>query len=409
MDGYIAPNSNGRSVASVVEFQPIGVIGNNIILKVVPGANLDPFYKINKDTGATLLDHYKPDKPFPPYRISVKNPGLYGESILGKCESAETIDDSKLWRYEDLKIPYLPSEIQAVSLESRYQSPGNLQAKDFAQPMINMQTLTPDTLRDSAMKEALSLIGKGDSFRDATGLEGTQNLVKNAQDQNTHILKNATDSANSAMQMGANYSIEKQKQDIAAYEAFSKNASPEQKAALQKTLLESWGKDTQSVQDAIKSANKIAQQQTEIVAERNPNHTLKQTIDAAKPGTGIDAKINADGSAEVKVIKTDEAAMKWVLDNSDKLLNEARKYDLAQKDGQDNVCWAYALAVTLFPAIEFDKFSTNESIIEQVLKLAGSADVYEPEEDLDIEEPEDDHDHGGVDEDLDEEENLEEA
>lgn len=401
LDGYIAPNSGGRSVASVVESQPLGVIGNNLILKVVPGANLDPFFRINVANGVTLFDHYKPHTPFPAYRITTKNPGLYGESILGKCESAETIDDSKLWRYEDLKIPYLPSEIQPVSVDSRYQDPGNLQAKDFAQPMINMQTLTPDTLQDSAMKEALSLIGKGDSFRDVTGLAGTQGLVSNAQNQNTQVLKNATDAANTAMQTGANYSLEKQKQDLAAYEAFAKNANPEQKAALQQSLLESWGKDTKAVQEALNNANKIAQKQADLAASNNPNSSLKQTLDAAEPGTSVKATVNADGSTVAEITKKTDG-LQWVRNNSEQLLEMARKYDLVQKTGEDNVCWAYALAVTLFPAIEFDQFSSNESIIEQVLRLAGTEDVSEesPEE----EETDDTiDDHGGFD--LEEENN----
>ncbi len=380
MDGYIAPNSNGRSVASVVESHPIGVIGNNIILKVVPGANLDPFHKINESNGITLFDHYKPERPSPPFRITTKNPGLYGESILGKCESAETIDDSKLWKYEDLKIPYLPSDIQPIGLDSRYQNPGNLQAKDFAQPMINMQTLTPDSLKDSALKEALSLLGKGDSFRDATGLEGTQGLVKNAQNQNTDILKNATDSANKAMELGSNYSINRQKQDIEAYKEFSKNASPEQKAALQKTLLDSWGKDTKAVQDAINSANKVSEKQANIAAERNPNNTLQQTIDAAKPGTDIDAIINSDGSAEVKLTKTDNT--NWTLPgaNPDRLLSLAKKHKLIQSlnENSNNLCWLYCLCLTI---LNNTNLKENESPINFILDTIDSNNKYKYKDD----------------------------
>lgn len=373
MDGYIAPNSGGRSVASVVESQPLGVIGNNIILKVVPGANIDPHHQINLEKGITLLDMYKPEKPSDPFRITVKNPGLYGESILGKCESAETIDDSKLWRYEDLKIPYLPTEIQPVSLDSRYQDPGNLQTKDYAPPMINMQTLTPDALKESALKEALSLIGKSDSFRDATGLEGSQDLVKNAQNQNTQILKNATDAANSAMQMGANYAIEKQKQDIEAYKELSKNATPEERKELRKAIMENWGSNNKALEKAMNDASEIAKTQAKNASQPSATDTLSKVKDFVSAGTTVDKiKVNPDGSFEAEGLTTSNEDIKnWVTNNAATLLEIAKDFDLKQagKPDKTNVCWAYALALTLFPAYEWNSEKGNEAIIEEMLGM----------------------------------------
>jgi hypothetical protein len=42
LDGVIAPNSGGRSVASVVENRLIGIVGNCMVLPVTPGIFLDP-------------------------------------------------------------------------------------------------------------------------------------------------------------------------------------------------------------------------------------------------------------------------------------------------------------------------------------------------------------------------------
>lgn len=373
MDGYIAPNSGGRSVASVVESQPLGVVSNNIILKVVPGANLDPYYQINLEEGITLLDLYKPERPSEPFRITVKNPGLYGESVLGKCESAETIDDSKLWRYEDLKIPYLPTEIQPVSLDSRYQDPGNLQTKDYAQPMINMQTLTPDTLKESALKDAINLMGKSDIFRDATGLQGSQDLVKNAQNQNTQILKNATDAANTAMQMGASYAIEKQKQDIEAYKELSKNATPEERKELRKTMMESWGSNNKALEKALNDSSEIAKSQARGASQASATDTLAKVKDFVGAGTTVDKiKVNPDGSLEAEGLTTNNEEVKnWVTNNAATLLEIARDFDLKQagKSDKSNVCWAYALALTLFPAYEWNSEKGNEAIIEEMLGL----------------------------------------
>lgn len=400
MDGYVAPNSNGRSVASVVDSTPLGVIGNNLILKVVPGANLDPMYQVNNSQGITLLDHYKPDKPQEPFRVTVKNPGLYGESILGKCESAETIDDSKLWRYEDLKIPYLPSEIQPVGLESRYQNPGDLQIKDYAPPMINMQTLTPDSLKESTLKDAIALMGKGDSFRDATGLAGTQDLVKNAQNQNTQVLKNATDSANAAMQIGATYALEKQKQDLEAFKEVTKYATPEQRKAIVDEMMKDWKGNNASVQKAMQDANEIAKEQNKKAGEKSASGTLDKVKDFIGAGTKVDKlNIKDDGSVEMSGVTTNnESLKKWVTNNAETLLKIAEDYDLKQegKENRDNVCWAYALALTLFPARNWDSSKDSESLITEMLGLIATeeseteTDGTEDEEDL----PESDTDMG---------------
>ena len=56
LDGYIAPHSGGRSVASVVENKVMGIVGNNLVLKVIPGQRLDPVFRSVED----LLEYYRP-------------------------------------------------------------------------------------------------------------------------------------------------------------------------------------------------------------------------------------------------------------------------------------------------------------------------------------------------------------
>jgi hypothetical protein len=44
LDGFIAPNSGGRSVASVVENRMVGIIGNCLVMPVARGFHLDPTF-----------------------------------------------------------------------------------------------------------------------------------------------------------------------------------------------------------------------------------------------------------------------------------------------------------------------------------------------------------------------------
>ncbi len=169
LDGYIAPNSGGRSVASVVENKVMGIVGNNLVLKVIPGERLDPVFKNVED----LLEYYQPTTKLDPYRVSVPTKGVYAESVMGKCNSCEEIDDTRHWRFSDEPCGTKPTEIEAVSTASRRSDPGNLQAKDLPTNIINMQS-APSAPDPTSLAAAYGLLGKGDSFKDLTGLAGTQ-------------------------------------------------------------------------------------------------------------------------------------------------------------------------------------------------------------------------------------------
>jgi hypothetical protein len=55
LDGYIAPYSGGKSVASVVENKIMGIVGNNLVLKVVADERLDLTFRGVDD----LLAYYQ--------------------------------------------------------------------------------------------------------------------------------------------------------------------------------------------------------------------------------------------------------------------------------------------------------------------------------------------------------------
>jgi hypothetical protein len=169
LDGFIAPYSGGKSVASVVENKIMGIVGNNLVLKVVPGERLDPVFKGVED----LLAYYQPTTPADPYRISVPTKGVYAESVMGQCNSCEKIDESRHWRFNDEPCGTKPTAINPVDTGSRRSDPGNLQAKDFPASIINMQN-SPSAPDPTGLGSAFELLAKGDVFRDATGLSGTQ-------------------------------------------------------------------------------------------------------------------------------------------------------------------------------------------------------------------------------------------
>lgn len=173
LDGITAPNANGRSIASVVENRLIGVVGNSLVLPVVKGVHLDPVYKIDPQNPVPLVEVYQPEKVTAPLLVSVPTKGVFAEAVMGACNSCEKKEENRFWRWEESPIPGEPSAIGLLSTDSRRADLPNLAAKDFAQPIVNIQN-APGVPDPTGLGSAMSLLGTANAFRDLTGLEGNQ-------------------------------------------------------------------------------------------------------------------------------------------------------------------------------------------------------------------------------------------
>ena len=179
LDGFVAPGSNGRSVASVVENRLIGIVGNSLVMPVAPGNNLNPIIKQNSEKPIDLLNIYAPDTPVSPMRISVPTKGVFAEAVMGSCNSCEEKDDSRFWRFEESPCGDFPTPINPLSTESRRTDPGNLQSQPLPTPMINLQN-APPAPDPTGLGAALKILGNQNIFKDITGVEGTQANAINA-------------------------------------------------------------------------------------------------------------------------------------------------------------------------------------------------------------------------------------
>ena len=175
LDGFIAPNAQGRSVASVVENRLIGIVGNSLVFPVVPGLKLDPSYEL--DEGATLTDRYAGETA-PALRISIPTRGVFAEAVLGKCTACEEKDDSRFWRWEESRLPDDPPKIEDLNLGTRRGTPPELTPDEFPEPVVQIQT-APKAPEATTLDAALRLIGTPNLFRDLTGVQlNTENAAK---------------------------------------------------------------------------------------------------------------------------------------------------------------------------------------------------------------------------------------
>lgn len=173
LDGFEAPNSAGRSVASVVDNTLIGIVGNSLVMPVSRGYHLDPTFNQDVEQPIELLEHYQPNTPIEPVRVAIPTRGVYAEAVMGACNSCETKEEQRFWRWEESPIPDNPPAILPVSTETRQTPTPNLTAKDFPAPIIAMQA-APAAPDPTGLTGALTLLGQSGLFKDITGLEGNQ-------------------------------------------------------------------------------------------------------------------------------------------------------------------------------------------------------------------------------------------
>lgn len=122
LDGFAISDEDGRSLASMVERQPIGIVGNSLVFAVKTDAPLDPMF----DTFESLKNHYVAGlPPADPMRISLPTDGLYARAHMDDCVAAEEHDGSFDWVFNNVE-PEL-ADFPSNMFDSRRAEPQGLE------------------------------------------------------------------------------------------------------------------------------------------------------------------------------------------------------------------------------------------------------------------------------------------
>lgn len=170
LDGFLVPGLDDVSIASIVDREPLGVIGNSLVFRIGAGSFV-PQDKI--DTPKRLYDFYAPeDRTTDPLRISLPTDGLYAQTIMDPCSAVEEHHGSTDWVLTNAE-PELGS-LDASLLSSRRADPvaGTTPISTPA-TIINLQN-APDAPAPNGLGAALGVLGSANLFRDLAGLSGTQ-------------------------------------------------------------------------------------------------------------------------------------------------------------------------------------------------------------------------------------------
>ena len=161
----------GRPLADQVEPNPVAVTGNYLVLRAP--AELDAPSGLGEDTWGALLDERGITFADTDERlVPIPTGGVFAEAVLGRSNSAEKLDITRFWNWQDSPVPLTPPEIAPVATGSRGTAE-NLIPGQLGAPVLNV--LAPSALPEPAgLSAALGALANGSMFRDMSGLAGTQ-------------------------------------------------------------------------------------------------------------------------------------------------------------------------------------------------------------------------------------------
>lgn len=164
----LRPNDT-RSVASVVEKEPVAIVGNSLVYAVAGGAHIKVDGHENPDA---LHHHYVDPTARPePIRVSLPTSGLYAQTIMDDCAALEEHLGSTDWILGDVE-PELAG-ITPEMVASRRAATPEVSPTAFGAPIINLQNAaTPPA--PQGFGDILGALQSANSFRDMAGLAGTQ-------------------------------------------------------------------------------------------------------------------------------------------------------------------------------------------------------------------------------------------
>lgn len=138
--------------------------------------------------------------------IALPTDGVFGEAVLGRFNSAEKLDMTRFWNWQDSPIPFSAPDIAAIQAGNHNvegpQRPGNLDTS-----LLSIQS--PQTLPDpTGMQGVLQTLAVANLFRDMSGVAQTSLLAQGALNASSAGATAAGAQAGANMATFANFQVE---------------------------------------------------------------------------------------------------------------------------------------------------------------------------------------------------------
>jgi len=180
----------GAPLMQQIDPEPITVTGNYLAFRMNADEE-DPAWR------AWLGSHgYFSGNTMRHETVPLPSGGVFAEAVLGRFNSAEKLDMSRFWNWQDSPIPFAAPEIAALQA-GQHTVESAPTAGNLDQPIVNI--VNPTALPDpQGLNGILNTLGNGNLFRDMSGREQAFALAQAG-------LQNASQAAIAAgYQAGAN-------------------------------------------------------------------------------------------------------------------------------------------------------------------------------------------------------------
>lgn len=174
LSGY---SYRGRPLSTLIDPQPVTTAGNYLVFRT----HVTPDGQANDDEqrewAQWLEEHGVSSDQLKEDLVPLPSGGVFAEAVLGRYNSAEKLDLTRFWNWQDSPIPITAPEIAPIQAGGHTPSDQDLKAGGFSQPLVNI--VSPTTLPDPAgLAPAFQAIANGNMFRDMSGLAATIGLAQ---------------------------------------------------------------------------------------------------------------------------------------------------------------------------------------------------------------------------------------
>ena len=171
----LSMNLNGQtvSVAQAVDPIPLRVVGNYLAFKISSDPVADKEWKSFLDRRGIAIAQARVEF------VPLSSGGVFAEAVLGRFNSAEKLDITRFWNWQDSPIPIQPSDIAPIQAASRAQWDAAVAPGQLSAPIVNITS--PTALPDpTGMAGVLAATQNGNMFRDMSGLNEVVKLAQSA-------------------------------------------------------------------------------------------------------------------------------------------------------------------------------------------------------------------------------------
>lgn len=159
----------GRPLAEIVDFTPIATVGNYVAFAFHTKDDA-PWQEFLSEHPDLDLDNAA-NRVRSEEIVPIPSGGVFAEAVLGRFNSAEKLDITRFWNWQDSPIPITAPEIAPLQAGSRAQAE-NLTPGQLGQPVLNIVN-APAVPDPTGLSAVLTAVSNGTMFRDMSNAAQT--------------------------------------------------------------------------------------------------------------------------------------------------------------------------------------------------------------------------------------------